>query len=326
MLKRILVSVLALAGAVAWAQDLKVGDKVEVQWGSTWYAAEVKAIDGPSRWKIGYDGYGANWDEVVGPDRIRARGAAAGPTTQGRSTSKTSTVPALQQEFPWPERPAGAKAGLEGAFLRVESWFFNGSVSFENQGWFFTRNGRVALTPKGGFEAQAFSQAAKARKSDGVYWIAEGKLFVRWANKAKTEEYKFAHKEDDLEIGGLFASRVSGFRKGWRGDVTFEGGATASGGGAFAASSNTLTLRRDGTFGRVTMGSASIATSEGTRGGSSSSATDGTYEFEGHTLTLKHGDGREERFTVFGAFDRDAQGAPEYLWRDGMMMERQAVK
>ena len=344
MLKRIFVSALSLVGSVVWAADFKVGDKVEVEWRSVWYAAEVKAVEGPDRWKIGYDGYGANWDEVVGPDRIRARGAAAksqtssavrqSPTvsTQPNSTATSATTTsanaaqASQEEFPWPERPAGAKAGIEGGFLRVQSWFFNGRASMENQGWFFTKDGRVAMTPKGGFDAQAFSKAATARKTDGVYWIEDGRLLVRWANKAKTEEHKFARKGDDLEIGGLFASRVPGFKKGWRADVRFEGGATSSGGGAFAATSNTLTLRRDGTFGRFALGSASVTTVDGTHGGSSSSASDGTYEFDGYTLTLKHADGREERFTVFGAFSRDAQGAPEYLWREGQMMQRLEAK
>lgn len=334
MLKRIIASALALIASVAWAQNFKVGDKVEVEWRSVWYAAEIKSVEGPNRWKIGYDGYGANWDEVVGPERIRPRGAAVKPetvapaqptvtnTTKASATTASTPAAAPQETFPWPERPAGAKAGLEGVFLRVESWFFNGRASINNQGWFFTKDGRVAKDPKGGFDAQAFSRAATARKTDGVYWIEDGKLFLCWANKTKIEEHKFARKGDDLEIGGLFASRVPGFKKGWRADVSFEGGATSSGGGSFAASSNTLSFRRDGTFGRTAIGSVSVTTSDGTRGSSSTSASDGTYEFDGYTLTLKHADGREERFTVFGAFSRDAQGAPEYLWREGTMMQR----
>jgi len=328
MLKRIFAGALALFASVAWAQNFKVGDKVEVEWRSVWYAAEIKSVEGQNRWKIGYDGYGANWDEIVGPERIRPRGAAAKPqatvtNTTGASANTASTAaPTPQETYPWPERPAGAKAGIEGAFLRVESSFFNGRASINNYGWFFTKDGRVAKNPKGGFDAQAFSKAPTARKTDGVYWIEGEKLFVRWANKAKVEEHKFARKGDDLEIGSLFASRAPVFKKGWRADVSFEGGAAISGGGSFAASSNTLSFRRDGTFGRTAIGSVSVATRDGTHGSSSTSASDGTYEFDGYTLTLKHADGREESFTVFGAFSRDAQGAPEYLWREGTMMQR----
>lgn len=327
MLKRFLVTVFALIGSMVVAADFKVGDKVEVKWGPTWYAAEVKAVPGPNQWKIGYDGYGANWDEVVGPDRIRARGAAAAKPEAGAAAKGASAVAKAPEEtFPWPERPTGAKAGIEGAFLRVQSWFFNGRISLENQGWFFTKEGRVAKTPKGGFDVKALAKAPAARKTDGVYWIEGDKLFVRWANKTKPEEQKFARKGDDLEIGGLFASHAPPFKKDWRAEVTFQGGATASGGGSFASNSNTLSLHRDGTFGRSTTGSVSVSTADGTRGSSSSSASEGTYEFDGYTLTLKHADGREERLTVFGTFGHDAQGAPEHLWREGTMMQRLDAK
>src|SRR5690606_4657022 len=130
MLKRIFVGVWVLLGFVCRAADFQVGDKVEVKWGSVWYRAEVKMVEGPGRWKIGYDGYGANWDEVVGPDRIRAIGDTAPAQSEPKKeASASTTAPEPQDEFPWPERPAGAKAGIEGAFLRMESWFFNGSAT-----------------------------------------------------------------------------------------------------------------------------------------------------------------------------------------------------
>ena len=85
-----------LFAVAAHAADFKVGDKVEVKWGSTWYAAEVKAVEGAGKWKIGYDGYGTNWDEIVGPDRIRARGAsgqtASANTTSGMATGATNAA------------------------------------------------------------------------------------------------------------------------------------------------------------------------------------------------------------------------------------------
>src|SRR5690606_42148427 len=132
MLKRIFVGVWVLLGFVCRAADFQVGDKVEVKWGSVWYRAEVKVVEGPGRWKIGYDGYGANWDEIVGPERIRPRGAAAKPqatvtnTTGASATTASTAAPMPQETYPWPERPAGAKAGIEGEFLRVEASFSNG--------------------------------------------------------------------------------------------------------------------------------------------------------------------------------------------------------
>lgn len=52
----------------------EVGQKVEVEWHGTWYPAVVIEA-GQGQWKIHYDGYGDDWDEWVGPDRIKASGA-----------------------------------------------------------------------------------------------------------------------------------------------------------------------------------------------------------------------------------------------------------
>jgi hypothetical protein len=46
------------------------GDKVEVLWKSTWYAATVLQVD-RERFFIRYVGYSDDWDEWVGPERIR---------------------------------------------------------------------------------------------------------------------------------------------------------------------------------------------------------------------------------------------------------------
>lgn len=49
------------------------GDHVEVEWKGTWYAARVvEAKTWPETYVIHYDGYGEEWDEEVGLDRIRA--------------------------------------------------------------------------------------------------------------------------------------------------------------------------------------------------------------------------------------------------------------
>ena len=93
-----------LLASALWAADFKVGEAVEVMWGSTWFKAKVTAVEN-GKWKIAYDGYGSNWDESVGPDRIRAGGAnapAAASTNATGAAAKTSA---------FPERPAGKRAG-----------------------------------------------------------------------------------------------------------------------------------------------------------------------------------------------------------------------
>jgi hypothetical protein len=52
------------------------GALVEVEWGGRfWPAVVLEEIAGPPRvWRIHYEGYGDEWDEVVGPERLRLRG------------------------------------------------------------------------------------------------------------------------------------------------------------------------------------------------------------------------------------------------------------
>lgn len=50
----------------------KVADPVQVLWKGKWYPASVIAV-GQGQWRVHYDGYGAEWDEWVGPGRIKAR-------------------------------------------------------------------------------------------------------------------------------------------------------------------------------------------------------------------------------------------------------------
>jgi len=69
----LLLFILAVSGeAVAGCSS---GDKADVLWKGTWYAATVLQANGDQCF-IQYDGYDASWNEWVGPDRIRLKGAA----------------------------------------------------------------------------------------------------------------------------------------------------------------------------------------------------------------------------------------------------------
>lgn len=62
-------------GGVSRQAACAVGGKIDVAWHGVWYPATIKA--GPNAagaCQIGYDGYGSNWDEWVGADRMRRRG------------------------------------------------------------------------------------------------------------------------------------------------------------------------------------------------------------------------------------------------------------
>jgi hypothetical protein len=61
-----------VAGSMAGNSFVR-GDPVDVEWRGTWYPASVIEVKPQGRYKIHYDGYDSSWDEIVGPDRIRAR-------------------------------------------------------------------------------------------------------------------------------------------------------------------------------------------------------------------------------------------------------------
>lgn len=51
----------------------KIGDRVSVDWHSHWYPAVIVGVVGPERYRIHYEGYGNEWDENVGPERIKGK-------------------------------------------------------------------------------------------------------------------------------------------------------------------------------------------------------------------------------------------------------------
>ena len=56
----------------------RAGQRVEVQWGSTWWAAELLQVRG-NQYYIHYTGWGNNWDEWVTDCRIRPCGPYGTP-------------------------------------------------------------------------------------------------------------------------------------------------------------------------------------------------------------------------------------------------------
>lgn len=307
------------AAMAAW----KTGDKLEIKWGGQWYPGEVLAVDG-AKTRIRYDGYSASWDEWVTEERLRAAGAKAAEAAAKAESAKAAEPVKAEETYAWPERPAGAKAGLQGAWLRVETFYWNGSLSLNNHGWFFTKDGRFSRAPRGGFDFKAFPTAERANKTDGVYWIIGDKITLQWANGSKATEYAFARKGDEIILGGIGATPVTGFKRGWRLDGEYEGG--ASFGGGAVANSNTLVFRQDGTFARSAIGSIRSTGTDTTVSAGSQSESAGTYAFDGYTLTLAYADGTAGAHTVFAFGDEDGEGRPEYIYRDGTMMRNQAMK
>ncbi len=304
----------AVAGTPAGAAAVgpwKVDDRVEALSYGRWYPGKLTQVEA-SRVRVTYDGYSSSSDEWVPLANVRKPGSALAAVTGPAAKPATLAFPA---------RPAGATAGLNGVWLRVETYFFGTSLSITNEGWFFTPGGRVSKSPSGGMDLKAFATAPEARTSDGSYWLADGKLNVVWAGQSTPTSYSFEQKDKELVIAGIGATPVQGMAKGWRADVAYEGGASI-GGGALA-STTTIIFRKDGTYSRDSIGSIrSVGPQVGVSAYAQASEA-GRYEFDGYTLTLTHKEGLVTKHTVFAFSDRDGQGAPEYLWRDGGMMRRQ---
>lgn len=49
----------------------RVGDRVRVEWQRSIYNATIVEVLGSERYRVRYDGYGNEWDEDIGLDRIR---------------------------------------------------------------------------------------------------------------------------------------------------------------------------------------------------------------------------------------------------------------
>lgn len=70
------------------------GGKVEVAWHGTWYPATIKAGPNAARaCQISYDGYGSEWDEWVGADRMRRRTAPTAAPAKAPISPASAPLP-----------------------------------------------------------------------------------------------------------------------------------------------------------------------------------------------------------------------------------------
>jgi hypothetical protein len=63
------------AKAIKAAQSnmYKMGERVRVEWHGQIYAAQITGIVGQEKYRVNYDGYGHEWDEIVGLSRIQPK-------------------------------------------------------------------------------------------------------------------------------------------------------------------------------------------------------------------------------------------------------------
>ena len=57
----------------AQTNTYRVGDHVRVEWKDRLYPAQIVDVVGKERYKVHYEGYGKEWDEIVGLNRLQPK-------------------------------------------------------------------------------------------------------------------------------------------------------------------------------------------------------------------------------------------------------------
>jgi hypothetical protein len=57
----------------AKTNQYKIGDRIKVEWHGHYYSALIVGIVGPERYRVHYEGYGNEWDENVGRERLQSK-------------------------------------------------------------------------------------------------------------------------------------------------------------------------------------------------------------------------------------------------------------
>ncbi len=99
-----------------WAQDYKVGTKVEILWSGSWYKGSVIDVK-EKQYKITYEGWSSSWDEWVGKDRLRLPGTKAAP-----AAAKTNNNTKTQKSTPLAVTEKVATTALTGAQPAAGKW------------------------------------------------------------------------------------------------------------------------------------------------------------------------------------------------------------
>lgn len=112
------IAILALAVGLYAAPALACdpGDKAQVLWKGSWYPATALKAKG-SECYIHYDGYGSNWDEWVGPDRIRITSSGGGSAPAAASSFGEGAAVSVKWKGSW--YPAHVIGVLGGGRYRI---------------------------------------------------------------------------------------------------------------------------------------------------------------------------------------------------------------
>lgn len=151
-------------------------------------------------------------------------------------------------------------------------------------------------------------------------WRVEGDRLITVGGDGAERVRRFRRLDGpDLEIDGIYTSRVPAFAPGRRLDGQWGGSAAIAG----AAGAWTLRFLLDGTFISSGVTGAAVAAGGQTHSGESAAASRGTYELSANTLVLRHADGHVDRRTAYPFGEGEQTARPERINIDGMMFTRE---
>ena len=163
--------------------------------------------------------------------------------------------------------------------------FGGGSLTIS---WIYLGNdGTVVYNPKHGVNPVNI-EAEKGDNAENVgsYKIQDDKIKITWSN-GKTDEWSIEKKDGEISIidGGI-TTVPNRFKKG----ETIEGSYSAMALGGSFSRVETMTFRKDGTFGTST----STAVNNDYVSEIGENSSEGTYELNGNTLRMRFKDGKEQ--------------------------------
>ncbi|MEM8949411.1 MAG: hypothetical protein AAGA21_20005 [Pseudomonadota bacterium] len=250
----------------------------------------------------GAEGLSARIDETERKMAALAAAAQSGDATAAETVAKVAPAP---EAAPIPD-------GLEAMLMTYA--YGVGSISVKTH--YLFDDGRVCSCTELAPNDAAASLANRDASEIGA-WQADGARYR--VKKPGKDEWKVIKKP----------LRAAALPEGWRGSGTYRtidsfGGVTSGFPQYFTGVWSDLTLSPDGTF--STGGGALASGSDmnvSTTMGRKDAAETGTYQIDGFTLTLRFGDGREERTSIaWDGVAKEGEDPFETIWIRGSAFKR----
>lgn len=215
-----------------------------------------------------------------------------------------------------PEKPGYEDGHPVGLYLMTRYWIATGSL--EKAVWYFTSDGRVYKDPEDGFSDE---KLAAHKGSHGTVTVEGDTMTIKWSDgKSSAGNFERAKGGFNWDMG-IFAP-VKGFTDDEHLVGRWEGGTSVSFSGSYAATSNSLDLKADGTFTGESVASLRSDSRESSVSAGSQGTTGGTWKRDGYALVFTYNDGRVVRGVTFPFDDEETAVFPDRFYFAGTMYKK----